>query len=112
MRLLTRHTHILDVVDRSMNTDPVTTLTCQPLPTEKYWCVCVTPAHVSEECTVRFLCNDFIMCIHYNSLNMLLLIAYFSNYHANGKSDWFCPAQAHQTILRGGGGGEGEREEG
>ena len=41
---------------------------------------------------------------------MLLLIAYFSNYHANGKSDWFCPAQAHQTILRGEGEGEGEEE--
>ena len=43
---------------------------------------------------------------------MLLLIAYFSNYHANEKSDWFCPAQAHQTILRGGGGGGGGGEGG
>lgn len=65
-------------------------------------CVCVTSADVSEECslcTVRVLCNDVIMCMQYNVINVLLmyvytyvvnvllLIAYISNYYVNGKSD-------------------------
>ena len=40
MRLLTRHTHILDVVDRSMNTDP-SDYAHMPAPSHRKVLVCL-----------------------------------------------------------------------